>query len=110
MSVAFIALEKLINLHEGYTRHCRVDYHNLLLLQRDGECFVIESVCPHRQHPLETARIENKTLECPLHGYRFSLKNGAVLHASEEICRPLKLWPVVYEGNEVGIVWGSAAS
>ena len=101
----FVALEKLINLHDGYIRHCRVEFRQLLLLQRQGECFVIESLCPHREHPLDAARIDGDILECPLHGYQFSLRNGQLLHASEEACRPLRVWPVVYRDNEVGVVW-----
>lgn len=99
----FVALEKLMNLHDGYTRSCRVDYHNLLLLQRGGECFVIESQCPHRAHPLVSAAITDAVLQCPLHGYQFSLRTGELLYASEEPCRSLRVWEVVYQGNEVGI-------
>jgi nitrite reductase/ring-hydroxylating ferredoxin subunit len=101
----FVALEKLINLYDGYTRHCRVEFHDLLLVQRQGECFVLESRCPHREHALEAARIEAGVLECPLHGYRFSLRDGGLLRASEEPCRALRVWPVAYRGNEAGIFW-----
>ena len=101
----FVRLEKLINLHDGYTRQHRVDFHKLLLLQRQGQCYVIESLCPHREHPLERAVIAENALECPLHGYRFSLHNGKLLHASEESCRSLRVWPVAYQGNDIGIIW-----
>ncbi|MCZ6828206.1 MAG: Rieske (2Fe-2S) protein [Gammaproteobacteria bacterium] len=101
----FIALEKLINLHDGYTRHYRVEFHTLLLLQREGECFVIEALCPHREHPLEAARIAGEVVQCPLHNYQFSLRSGELLHASDQPCRPLRVWPVVYEDNQVGIIW-----
>ncbi|MEQ8802720.1 Rieske (2Fe-2S) protein [Haliea sp.] len=100
----FQPLEKLINLHDGYRRHFRFDALALLLLQDQGEVYLIEPRCPHREHPLENARIEHGMLECPLHHYRFALTDGRLLRASEESCRNLKTWALVYEGNEVGLL------
>jgi nitrite reductase/ring-hydroxylating ferredoxin subunit len=99
----FYALEKLINLGEGYRREFRIDSHRLLLLQIDGENYLIEALCPHQQHPLAAARLEGDSIHCPLHGYRFSLTSGQLLQASEAPCRALQVWPLVYEGSELGV-------
>ncbi len=99
----FYALEKLINLRDDYRREFRIDAHQLLLLQSQGELYLLEALCPHQQHPLTTASVENQSIRCPLHGYLFSLQNGGLLHASNEQCRALKIWPLVYEGAEVGV-------
>jgi nitrite reductase/ring-hydroxylating ferredoxin subunit len=101
----FVPLEKLINLAEGYRREFRIDYHRLLLLQLKGELHLIEAVCPHQEHPLVEAWLEGDTLVCPLHSYKFSLLTGNLLHYTEEPCRPLRVWPVVYEGADVGLMW-----
>jgi len=100
----FQPLEKLINLHDNYRRHFRFDSLALLLLQHDGELYLIEPRCPHREHPLDHARIESGLIECPLHHYRFALADGQLLYSTEEPCRDLKTWPVVFEGNEVGLL------
>lgn len=100
----FQPLEKLINLHEGYRRQFKLDNLNLLLLQEQGQLYLCESRCPHREHSLETASISDGVLECPLHQYRFALDDGRLLQASEEPCRGLRLFPLVYEGNEVGLM------
>ena len=55
----FIPLEKLINMHDGYRREFTVDYHKLLLLQFEGERFLVEARCPHLEHPLIEAWLEN---------------------------------------------------
>ncbi len=102
----FVPLERLINLHDGYRREFRIDYHKLLLIQVDGERYLIEANCPHQEHPLTEAWVDKNCIECPLHNYRFSLKDGQLLYAAEEECRGLKTWPVEYEGAEVGLVWG----
>lgn len=102
----FIALEKLINLHDGYRREFTIDYQRLLLLQHDGEHYIVEARCPHLEHPLLEAKLEGTTLTCPLHHYRFSLANGALIASSEEgDCRNLRTWPVAYEGSDIGIAW-----
>lgn len=100
----FQSLEKLINLRDGYRRQFRIDNVSLLLAQHDGERYLFESHCPHREHSLETALISSGALECPLHRYRFDLGSGALLQATELPCRSLRVFPLVYEGNEVGIM------
>lgn len=99
----FVPLEKLINLEDGYRREFLVEYHRVLLLQHDGERYLLEARCPHLEHPLMESRLEGGEIVCPLHGYRFSLRTGTLIHATHESCRPLKVWPVVYEGQDVGI-------
>jgi len=100
----FYPLEKLINLHDDYSRQFKLDSLQLLLIQREGELFLIESHCPHREHPLNAASIDRGVIECALHGYRFSIEDGRLIHATEEPCRGLRTFPLVYEGNEVGLM------
>lgn len=100
----FQALEKLINLHDGYRRQFKIDYLHLLLVQEHGKLSLIEAHCPHRGHPLLTATLEQGTVHCPLHQYQFSLRDGRLLQATEEPCRALRVFDVVYAGNEVGVI------
>ena len=102
----FYPLEKLINLHDNYRRVFKIDSHAMLLLQREGELHLIEATCPHREQGLQAAALHGDEIECPRHGYRFSLRDGRVLHAAEESCRGLKVYPLEYEGNEVGVLLG----
>ena len=100
----FYPLEKLINLHDSYLRNFRIDHHNLLLIQRHGEVFLIEGQCPHRAHPLDTATIDGGVIQCTLHQYQFELGSGRLLHASEERCRNLRTYEPIFQGNEVGVM------
>ena len=100
----FYPLEKLINLHDDYTRQFKIDHLQLLLLQRGGERYLIEACCPHRAHPLDSATVANGVIQCALHRYRFALDDGRLLHHSEEPCRGLRTWELHYEGNEVGVM------
>lgn len=100
----YYRLEKLINLYEGYCQAFRIDQHHLMLLQIDGVSRVIESQCPHRGHPLTEADVRDGQLRCPLHGYLFDLINGDLLHATEETCRSLKTYELVYQEKDVGVM------
>jgi nitrite reductase/ring-hydroxylating ferredoxin subunit len=104
----FYPLEKLINLHDNYMRQFRIDHLQLLLVQRNGELFLMEATCPHRAHPLDAATIANGIVQCALHQYQFALDDGRLLHATEEPCRRLRTWDVHYEGNEVGVMLDEA--
>lgn len=99
----FLSLEKLINLHDGYRRQFKIDQLQFLLIQEQGQLYLVESRCPHREHPLLEASITGDMIQCPLHGYRFSLTSGALLRAGEEPCRGLRVYLPIYSGNEVGI-------
>lgn len=102
----FYPLEKLINLHDGYSQQFKIDHLQLLLTQRQGQLYLLEAHCPHRGHPLEAAIIDNGVIQCPLHQYQFSITNGHLLQQTEEPCRALKVWDIAYEGVEVGVMLG----
>lgn len=100
----FYPLEKLINLHDEYTRQFKIDQLSLLLVQRAGQRYLIEANCPHRGHPLTFGTIDSVSLQCALHQYRFALDDGRLLHCTEAPCRGLRTWPLDYEGNEIGVM------
>lgn len=100
----FFPLEKLINLNDQYTRQFKIDALQLLLIQRKGELYLIESNCPHRENPLDVASISGETITCALHNYQFSLRDGSLLASTEEPCRALRTFELIYEGTEVGLM------
>ena len=100
----FYALEKFINLHDGYRRRFQIDHYQLLLVQQAGECVLLEAFCPHRGHPLEVADIGDDGVRCPLHGYRFRLRDGALIAATEEPCRGLRRYPIIERDTDLGVM------
>jgi len=102
--VRYFALEKLINLYDGYSKSITIDALHLLLMQHENQVYLIEGRCPHRGHPLNTADLVDTTLRCPLHNYRFSIRTGELLEATEEPCRGLRLYELVYRENELGVM------
>lgn len=98
--MAYLALEKLINLRDGYRKVFRVDGKELLLLQESGQTYLIRRACPHAEMPLDGALVSGDELTCPWHLMRFSLTTGAASHPG---CPSLEVLELAYEGNSLGV-------
>ena len=103
-AMAYYSLEKLINLDDGYRKTFLIEGRPLLLMQEEGEIYLIENYCPHQGRPLETASVSHGLLRCPYHRFQFDLKTGVNTEYIGLQCRALKRYPIVYEGDTVGFV------
>lgn len=105
----FVALDKLINLYEGYRRVFTVGRTRLLLLQLEGELHLVSADCPHSGADLHYASLyqdrDRPIIRCAQHGMEFDIRNGRNL-SQQGACQPLTIYDVAYDGNEVG-VWVS---
>lgn len=97
--MAFYALERLMNLYDGYRQPFVVAGKPLLLIQEEGKRLIILNQCPHLQAPLEQSIITNGVLQCPVHGMRFDLHSGA----SDACQNRLQFLPISYDGNQIGV-------
>lgn len=100
--MAFVALEKLHELYDGYRRVFRIDGREWMLLQEEGRLYCIANQCPHLQAPLAQASVSRNILRCPTHGIEFDLRSG--MPVSPLSCRhALAYLPLVYETNQIGL-------
>ncbi len=100
----FYPLEKLHQLHDGYSKSFRVAGQDLLLLQNDGQVYLICNRCPHMDAPLTRATLEPGSIRCPAHGIEFELASGEAKGALAGCLDPLQKYPIAYEGNTLGIM------
>lgn len=98
--MAFVALEKLINLRDGYRQVARIGQRELLLLCEEGKTFLVDNRCPHLQHALQKGAVQGARLRCPAHGFEFDLHTGQSLQPG---CAALGRYKLAYRGNEVGV-------
>ncbi len=96
----FVALEKLINLRDGYRQVVRLGQRELLLLCEEGKTYLVDNRCPHMQHSLQRASVQGGRLRCPAHGFEFDLHSGQSLQPG---CNALGRYRLAYRGNEVGL-------
>lgn len=96
-------LESLMNLAPGYRREFMVSGKQLLLLQEGEQLALVENRCPHQGFSLVDGRVEGGLLTCAAHAVSFSLRDGAVQPGAAFKCAALKVYELIYRGNEVGV-------
>lgn len=102
--MAFFALEKLNQLHDGYQKKFSINGLSLLLLQSEGRLYLIENRCPHMDVPLtEAKQLPGAKLQCRAHGIEFDLDSGKACGPLAGTLDCLKAYTLAYEGTSVGI-------
>ncbi|BAU73666.1 Rieske (2Fe-2S) protein [Metapseudomonas furukawaii] len=96
----FVALERLINLEDGYRGRFKVRGHELLLIVVDRQPILMENRCPHQGAPLHTGTLDGAVLRCARHGIAFDLATGRPVDAS---CPPLRRLALAYDGDRIGL-------
>ncbi|MCH2170729.1 Rieske 2Fe-2S domain-containing protein [Myxococcota bacterium] len=89
------------DLSRGSTRALEHAGRSILLCNADGEFYAVENRCSHAATPLTRGRLEGCLLECPVHGARFDVRDGAA--ARRPARRPLNTFSVAVAGNSVEI-------
>ncbi|KYG83475.1 Rieske (2Fe-2S) protein [Roseivirga echinicomitans] len=77
----------------------RIGDHRICLVLNAGEFHAFDHLCPHNQHSLFEGTINYKNeVVCPLHSYRFSLKDGS---ECEQRTKPLRIHALKIENDGV---------
>lgn len=98
----YFALDKLINLYDGYRQVFVVNRKEILLIQEQGQRYAIQASCPHKHWPLQVASIHNTTIQCAKHGWAFDLRTGKA--ANDCALCDIKTYTISYQNNTIGIV------
>lgn len=99
----FHPLAKLIDLHDGYRHLHTVDGKIYLLLQDEGQVYLIENRCPHMDAPLNNADIHKGSIRCKAHGIAFDLNSGKAQGPLASSLECLESLVLVYDGDRVGV-------
>jgi 3-phenylpropionate/trans-cinnamate dioxygenase ferredoxin component len=62
----------------GRSRRCVVDGHAVLVCNVGGDLYAVADTCTHDRGPLGEGRLRGHFIECPRHGSRFDVRDGAV--------------------------------
>ena len=106
--MTYVALEKLMYLDDGYRGEFSVDGVPLLLIQENGQRYLVRNQCPHRQAELRSANItqadgeRNLSLRCEKHGWRFDVVTGECKMPGPGPC--LSRYALVLDGATIGVL------
>jgi len=83
----------------------RLDYppYDVLVALVDGVPSAIEDACNHAGASLCEGERDRNTVSCPMHGYVFHLKSGALLRP-KGLCGDQRAFHSTIEGDDV-VVW-----
>lgn len=91
---------RLEDLHDDRLMVDLPDGDTVLIVRHLGTVYAVDAMCPHQYVPLIGGDIENCILTCPLHGWRFDLRDG--VEPGNPWVR-LRTWPVDLQGHEIWI-------
>jgi 3-phenylpropionate/trans-cinnamate dioxygenase ferredoxin subunit len=69
------------------------------VVRSEGEVYAIHDVCSHANVPLSEGDVEDRTIECWLHGSRFDLVTGEP--TGLPATKPVPVYPVKIDGGDV---------
>jgi len=102
--MAFFPLEDKSQVQDGYQRAFEVADLKLVLLQVEGERYLIENRCPHMDVPLaEAVQLPGRSIRCRAHGIEFSLETGKASGPLANQLDCLKKYPLTEQGDMLGI-------
>jgi nitrite reductase/ring-hydroxylating ferredoxin subunit len=101
----FTPLARLTDLFDGYKKVVQLAGKPYVLLQAQGELYLVENRCPHLDAPLDTGEIQGAVLRCRAHGIAFDLTTGNAQGPMAGVLPCLQMPALVYEGDLVGVDW-----
>jgi 3-phenylpropionate/trans-cinnamate dioxygenase ferredoxin component len=85
----------------GRSRRCVIDGHALLVCNVGGDFYALADTCTHDRGPLGEGRLRGHHIECPRHGSRFDVRDGAV--KTPPALRPVTTYPVRVRDDAVEV-------
>ncbi|HKE98430.1 MAG TPA: non-heme iron oxygenase ferredoxin subunit [Actinomycetes bacterium] len=97
----FVRLAGLSELQPDAALRVELDEDNAVALVHTaaGEVYALNDVCTHEEYPLSEGWVEDRQIECALHGSRFDLKTGDPDVPPAVV--PVRTYPVRVEGDDV---------
>lgn len=78
-----------------------VNGHAVLVCNVGGDFYALADTCTHDHGPLGEGRLRGHHIECPRHGSRFDVRDGAV--STPPAVRPVTTYPVRVRGDAVEV-------
>lgn len=100
----YITVGRTIDVPAGQARVVVVQGKRLALCNVEGSFFVVDDTCTHDDGPLGEGTLHGHAIECPRHGARFDVRDGAVLRMPAAF--PIRAYKTRVEGDQIQVEWG----
>jgi 3-phenylpropionate/trans-cinnamate dioxygenase ferredoxin component len=97
----FIPVAKVADLPDPGKMLVEADERLIVLFRVGGKYYALDDVCTHDGGPLSEGALDAKacTIECPRHGAKFDIKNGAAL--TMPATEPTEAYEVKVDGENI---------
>jgi 3-phenylpropionate/trans-cinnamate dioxygenase ferredoxin subunit len=95
----FVKVCSTNDIRSGSMKGFELQGRRFLVANVGGKFYAIDSVCTHRQCPLEEGTLDGQEVECSCHGSRFDVTSGEVKNPPARV--PAKVIPLKVEGSEL---------
>lgn len=99
MSGEFVRAASVSDIAENDSKAFAIAGKNILICNTKEGFFAVENQCTHQLQELEGGKIRGCFIFCPLHGQRFSLKDGTPIGQLTD--KPLMTYPIRVEGDDI---------
>ena len=94
----FVKVASVPEIPLGQGKTIEAGGRKIALFNVDGKFFAIDNTCAHRGGPLGEGSLEEKTVTCPWHGWRYDVTTG-VSEISPDVGVPS--YPIKVEGQDI---------
>lgn len=101
--MGFVTVARVGEIPPGGVKVVRLDDVPVAVFHVEGRYYALEDVCTHDGGPLAEGPLEDHVIECPRHGARFDVRDGAVL--ALPATAPVPTYEVRIEGDEIQVGW-----
>lgn len=98
--MAFIKVANVSEIQEGSGKIVDGNGVEIALFRKNGKYYAINNTCPHQGGPLGEGFLEDCTVSCPWHGWKFDISSGQSLMPPG---MRIKVYKVEQRGNDVYI-------
>jgi nitrite reductase/ring-hydroxylating ferredoxin subunit len=85
------------DLRDGEVRHLKLGKRDIALVRARGAFYALSNVCRHAFAPLADGFVDGFDLICPLHGWRYDVRDGSTDHPGSDV----RTYPVAVRAGEV---------
>jgi nitrite reductase/ring-hydroxylating ferredoxin subunit len=79
----FVPCIEEAKIKEGEMRKVQIEGKTILLVKKEGQLFCLLNQCPHQGCSFEKGILNEYTIICPCHGWRFDIRTGKCLGGRE---------------------------
>lgn len=98
---SFVAVAKLEDVPAGTKKLVVADGIEVVLCHTRDRLFAVRNLCSHAHERLDSGKMKNGWIACPVHGARFDLETGEAMNPPATM--PVEIYEVRIDGETIEV-------